>query len=163
MTRGVEVPNGRRGAFDPTRDVRNRLSRPKDRLRMITLLALATSLAATSGSYALGSRGAGEPSASAKRLETGKRLYRKYCGQCHALTAARAAGFGSNRGLGKDGGPSFNNLRVPYGLSVLLINQASNGHERLFHKLTWAEIRDVSAFLAAATKDHPLLARPTDG
>jgi len=96
-------------------------------------------------------------------MDSGKRLYRKYCGQCHALRAARAAGFGTEAKFGKDGGPSFNNLRVPFALSVSLMTQASNGHERVFHKLKWKEITDVAKFIAAATKDHPILAQPTDG
>jgi mono/diheme cytochrome c family protein len=125
------------------------------------LTAAGLVLAATAGG-AVGARGAGEPSA-ASRIESGKKLYRKYCGQCHALGAARAVGFGSNRGLGKDGGPSFNNLRVPYTLSVSLMMQASNGHERIVHRLKFAQIRDVATYLAAATKNHTHLAQATDG
>ena len=117
-------------------------------------VGLTTSAGASSGA---------SPSISSSRYEAGKRLYRKYCGQCHALREARAVGFGTNDRLGKEGGPSFNNLRVPYGLSVALITQRSNGHERLVHKLTWAQVTTVADFIAAATKTHPLLALPTDG
>ena len=67
--------------------------------------------------------------------------------------SARAVGFGSNGGLGKDGGPSFNLLRVPFSLSMSLMTQASNGHERVIHKLKWAEIRDVARFIDTATKN----------
>ena len=131
-------------------------------LRTVTLLALSIALAAACAGYALAAHSAGEPSAAAKQV-TGKRLYRKYCGQCHALREARAAGFGSNGGLGKEGGPSFNLLRVPFSLSMSLMSQASDGHERVIHKLKWAELRDVARFIDTATKNHPVLALPTDG
>ena len=156
------VPHGRRRGSGPNRDARERQRRPAHHLRAVTLLALAIALAAGCAGYALGARGAGEPSAAAKQ-ETGKSLYRKYCGQCHALRAARAVGFGSNAGFGKDGGPSFNLLRVPFSLSVSLMTQASNGHERIFHRLNWAQIRQVARFIDTATKNHEVLAQPTDG
>ena len=63
------------------------------------------------------------------QLLNGKRLYREYCGQCHALSAALAAGFGnSGGGLGENGGPSFNNLRVPYAYSVEAVTEPTGGH-----------------------------------
>ena len=133
----------------------------RDRRGPLALIAASLFLAATA-TGALAARSAGEPSGES-RLKSGKQLYRKYCGQCHALEEANAVGFGSNRGLGKEGGPSFNNLRVPYSLSVTLLMQASNGHERIVHKLKFAQIRDVATFLAAATKTHSHLALPTDG
>src|SRR5205085_2756071 len=111
---------------------------------------------------ALGSRATVGPVAATK-LETGKRLYRKYCGQCHALTVALAAGFGSNNGLGTDGGPSFDTLRVPFNLSVLAVTQPFIGHERLVHKMTWTEVKEVSRFVETVTKRHSVLARPIDG
>ncbi len=129
------------------------------------LLAAAIALGSAWATYALGARvvGGAERPAASTTLEAGKRLYRKYCGQCHALREARAAGFGSKPALGTDGGPNFNNLRVPYSLSILLMTQASNGHERIFHKLKWTEIKQVATFVDDATKDHAVLARPTDG
>jgi len=130
--------------------------------RTFTLFVLSIVLAAVCAGYALAAHSAGDPSAATKQ-ETGKRLYRKYCGQCHALRQARAVGFGSNAGLGKDGGPSFNLLRVPFSLSMSLMSQASNGHERIIHKLKWVELRDVARFIDAATKHNPVLALPTDG
>ena len=93
----------------------------------------------------------------------GKQLYRKYCGQCHALNAALAAGFGSNNGLGTNGGPSFDNLRVPFSLSVLAVKQPFIGHEVLIRKMTWAQVTAVAAFIANVTKHHPVLAQFTDG
>ena len=75
------------------------------------LVPLAALLAAVPVTFTLAA-----PAAPSK-LEIGKKVYRKYCGQCHALNEALAAGFGSDKGLGTDGGPSFNNLKVPYNLS----------------------------------------------
>ena len=43
------------------------------------------------------------------------------------------------------------------------MTQASDGHERVIHKLKWAELRDVARFIDTATKNHPVLALPTDG
>jgi hypothetical protein len=88
--------------------------------------------------HAIATAPSGSGARSEGTLEDGKLLYRKYCGQCHALKVARAVGFGTvSHPFGKEGGPSFNNLRVPYSLSVLLLTQKSTGHEVLFHKLTW--------------------------
>jgi hypothetical protein len=81
---------------------------------------------------------------STTNLERRRQLYRKYCGQCHALNAALAAGFGTNNGLGTNGGPSFNNLRVPFSLSVLAVKQPFIGHEVLIRKMTWTEITQVA-------------------
>ena len=131
--------------------------------RAVLLLAVASALLSASATYALGVRGAGVPAAAPTKLETGKRLYRKYCGQCHALTVALAAGFGSNNGLGTDGGPNFDNLRVPFNLSVLAIRQPFIGHEILFYKMTWIQVKEVSAFVATVTKHHSVLAQATDG
>lgn len=126
------------------------------------LLAVIAALAIAAASLAAGlASGAGKPSGETK-LEIGKRLYRKYCGQCHALRAANAAGFGSQK-LGQEGGPSFNQLRVPFALSISLMTQSSAGHERVVRHLKWAEIRDVAAFVAASTKRNPVLAQPIDG
>jgi mono/diheme cytochrome c family protein len=93
----------------------------------------------------------------------GKAIYRKYCGNCHALKEALAAGFGSNNGLGQDGGPSFNDLRVPAGLSISAVTEQFGGHELVVKKMTWQQIYDVAAFVALATKNHPYLARVSDG
>ena len=127
--------------------------------RVGVLLAVALAVA-VSGATALGSS---SPPVSPATLAAGKKLYRTYCGQCHALTAARAAGFGSNKGLGTDGGPSFNPLRVPFELSVLAIRQPFIGHEAIYRKMKWNQIRTVSIFVASATKDHPILAQAVDG
>jgi mono/diheme cytochrome c family protein len=93
----------------------------------------------------------------------GKALYRKYCGNCHALKEALAAGFGGNSELGQDGGPSFNDLRVPANLSVVAVTEDFGGHEVVVKKMTWDQIYDVAAFAAQATRSHKYLARVSDG
>src|SRR5262245_61682672 len=77
-------------------------------------------LAAVAGSVIASSPGVGSSAALSDELVTGSKLCRKFCGQCHALRAANAAGFGSNKsnGLVSLGGPSFNELRVLFSFSV---------------------------------------------
>lgn len=111
----------------------------------------------------VGAHAAVTPTASPATMADGKRLYRKYCGQCHALRVALAAGFGSNNGLGTDGGPSFDRLRVPFRLSVLAIKQPFIGHEKLVHRMTWTQIRQVSTYVAVVTRNHPTPAQNIDG
>jgi mono/diheme cytochrome c family protein len=125
------------------------------------VLVAAGALASASAGYAL-SGSSGTPSG-AGSLDSGKRLYRKYCGQCHALRVALAAGFGSDNGLGTNGGPSFDNLRVPFNLSVLAVTQPFVGHEVLVHKMTWTQIQTVSKFVQNATRHHSVLAQKIDG
>jgi mono/diheme cytochrome c family protein len=93
-------------------------------------------------------------------LEDGRKLYRKYCGQCHALKDARAVGFGQDK-LKTDPGPSLNSLRVSWNLSVQAIVLAISGHETIQDKMTWKEISDVSAYLEKVTKHHPIPAKIT--
>ncbi len=93
----------------------------------------------------------------------GKRAYRTYCGQCHALAEALAAGFGAENKFGQDGGPSFNELRVSASLSVSAITELFGGHEIVLKKMNWTQIHDVSAFVEVATKKHPIVAKLTDG
>jgi hypothetical protein len=100
---------------------------------------------------------------SAGSLAQGKALYRKYCGQCHALAAALAAGFGSDKGLGVDGGPSFNDLDVPFNLCIVAVTEQFGGHELVVKRMTWPQLRLVSSFVAVATKTNPYLARISDG
>jgi hypothetical protein len=131
--------------------------------RAVLLLVVATALLSASVDFALAASGTGNPAGASIKLETGKTLYRKYCGQCHALTVALAAGFGSENGLGTDGGPNFDNLRVPFNISVLAVTQPFIGHEVLVHKMTWAQVRTVSIFVAKVTKHHAVLAQNVDG
>jgi len=95
----------------------------------------------------------------------GEKLYRQYCGQCHALKEARAVGFGSakSKGLGELGGPSFNELRVPSRFSVLAVTGVWDGHAKVAPQMTWKQIDQVAAYIQSATRDHPHLAQmPSD-
>lgn len=102
----------------------------------------------------------------------GKALYRTYCGQCHALTAADAAGFGSDNGLGQNGGPTFNNLEVPYNLAIVAVTEQAGprgqeigrrGHKIALEHMTWQQLSDTANFLAAATATNLHSARVSDG
>ena len=126
---------------------------------ILTAVAVGCALAANAASMAGGASGTAGPS----QLELGKQLYRKFCGQCHALTAALAAGFGSDKGLGTDGGPSFNNLKVPYNLCYVAVTEQFGGHELVVKKMTWDQIAQVSKFVSTATATNPYLARVSDG
>jgi mono/diheme cytochrome c family protein len=110
--------------------------------------------------------GAVKPAVSTSPSSTaeGKVLYRKYCGQCHALAQALAAGFGNNsKGIGANGGPSFNNMRIPFVLSVSVVEEPTGGHEGVKPKIAWTQLRKVATYLARATSHNPLPALPTDG
>ena len=92
------------------------------------------------------------------KYDEGRRIYRKYCGQCHALKVARAVGFGQDK-LKTDPGPSFNKLRVPFKLSVsAVVLSTIGGHETIQHKMRWQEIHDVARWVDQVTKKHPVLA-----
>jgi hypothetical protein len=93
----------------------------------------------------------------------GKRGYRTYCGQCHALREALAAGFGADNKFGQDGGPAFDQLKVSYAICVSAITELFSGHEIVLRKMSWDEIHNVSAFVELATKKHPIVAKLTDG
>jgi mono/diheme cytochrome c family protein len=127
------------------------------------LVTFALVLAAVPVTYSLAAGQRAQVATSPSSLAQGKQLYRKYCGQCHALSQALAAGFGSDKGLGTDGGPSFNNLRVPYNLSIVAVTEQFGGHELVVRRMTWQQIYDVSAFVQQATKQHPYVARVSDG
>ena len=125
------------------------------RLRFAVVLVLAVALAVpVTAGWAL------RKPATPEVLEVGRKLYRKYCGQCHALKAARAAGFGQDK-LKTDPGPSLNSLRVPWNLSVLAIVLAISGHETIQDKMTWQEVADVSTFVDKVTRGNPILAKIT--
>jgi mono/diheme cytochrome c family protein len=106
------------------------------------------------------------PTASkATRVVVGRTLYRKYCGQCHALAEALSAGFGSNKkgGLGDLGGPSFNDLRVSYSFSVTAVTEPTGGHEAVRKKISPNQLHVVARWIAQATAHNPVPALPTDG
>ena len=87
-------------------------------------------------------------------LGIGKKAYRQFCGQCHALKEARAVGFGSakQKGVGEDGGPSFNQLKVSYQMCLASVTMLFGGHEKVIRKMTWQQIKDVSKFVQYATR-----------
>jgi len=115
------------------------------------------------GGAALATARPGATPAAAK--PDGRQLYRQFCGQCHSLAAARAVGFGSSKGsgLGKLGGPSFNEMRVPYAISVRHVTQPTGGHEAVGRKITPKQLHTVAAYIAKVTREHPIPALPTDG
>ncbi len=94
------------------------------------------------------------------RLEGGKKLYRKFCGQCHALKEARAVGIGigatgkKEKGETDLAGPSFDPLRVTAHQCMLAITGVWDGHGKVMTLMTHADIRLVSDYVQAATKDH---------
>jgi mono/diheme cytochrome c family protein len=156
--RFVHSPNRRRDS------ARYRVPGLTVRLRLAVLLPIVAVLTTVAVAHALAADGkAGRAALTPTKLEQGKQLYRKYCGQCHALTQALAAGFGSDKGLGTDGGPSFNNLRVPYNLSIVAVTEQFGGHELVVKRMTWDQLDQVAAFTAIATKNNPYLARISDG
>jgi mono/diheme cytochrome c family protein len=135
------------------------------RLRLAVLVPIAVIVTAVAVGCALAAGGSSKASGtgSPSQLEIGKQLYRKYCGQCHALTTALAAGFGSDKGLGTDGGPSFNNLKVPYNLCIVAVTEQFGGHELVVKRMTWDQLGQVSKFVAIATASNPYTARVSDG
>ena len=134
------------------------------RVRIVLVLSLTVALAVPAAhGWAAGDKTAareGNIKLTPVQLTAGRKLYRKYCGQCHALKAARAVGFGQDK-LSTDPGPAFNSLRVPYNLSVLAIVLSISGHETIQDEMTWKEIFDVSRFLDQVTRGNPILATLT--
>src|SRR5262245_12482015 len=92
----------------------------------------------------------------------GRNIYRKYCGQCHALRAALAVGFGQEK-LKTDPGPSFNRLRVPFKLSIsAVVLSTIGGHETIQRTMRWQQLYDVARWLDQVTKQHPVMAPGID-
>jgi mono/diheme cytochrome c family protein len=89
-------------------------------------------------------------------LDGGKKLYRQFCGQCHALKEAKAVGAGSAQKskYGEEGGPSFNELKVTAQQSLLAITGVWDGHSKVMTLMTRAEINLVSKYVQSATRDH---------
>lgn len=121
--------------------------------RQLCLLAVAVATAA--------SLPAGSSLASPRAATSGKALYRQYCGKCHALAVALAAGFGST--TQPLGGPSFNKLRVPYAYTIQAVTEPTGGHEIVHRQISNTNLHVVALWLATATRTHPLPAFPTDG
>jgi mono/diheme cytochrome c family protein len=133
------------------------------RLRLLVFVPLVGVLAAVAVGCAIAAHGSTSAGSAPGSLEIGKQLYRKYCGQCHALTEALAVGSGSYSRFGQDGGPSFNNLDVPYALSIDAVTEQFGGHELVVTRMTWPQVEQVSKFVAIATRNNPYLARISDG
>jgi mono/diheme cytochrome c family protein len=126
------------------------------RLRLAIFVTLAAAIfASAAGVWASGG--------AVGNLVAGKKGYRTYCGQCHALAEALAAGFGAENKFGQDGGPSFNELKVSATLSISAVTELFGGHELVLRKMNWTQIHDVAAFLEQATRNHPMVAKLTDG
>jgi hypothetical protein len=97
-------------------------------------------------------------STTATVLVTPRYLYRQ------ALAVARSAGFGSStNGFGDLGGPSFNELRVPYKYSITAVTLPTGGHEAVGRKITPSQLTRVATYIATVTKHNPIPALPTDG
>jgi mono/diheme cytochrome c family protein len=158
--RGIPWTWARRGRSGTRKDTRYRVAtltvRPlTHRLRLVVVLALVVAFAVPVAA-AVSARKPATP----ETLENGRKLYRKYCGQCHALKAANAVGFGQDK-LKTDPGPSLNNLRVTWNLCVQAIVLAIGGHETIQDKMTWAEISDVSSFVEKVTRGNKIPAKIT--
>jgi mono/diheme cytochrome c family protein len=133
-----------------------------DRLRLSLLILIVASLVAGPVAHSLAEK-APTPAFGPVDLVAGKKGYRQFCGQCHALAPALAAGFGSDHGLGNDGGPSFNNLKVPYNLSMVAVTGQFDGHALVVKRMTWKQLSQVAAFVDKVTQNHSYLAKVTDG
>ena len=137
---------------------------PRVRLAVFCAIAAIT-LGSAAGVWASTSSHLSARSASRSEynIVEGKKDYRTYCGQCHALAAALAAGFGAQNKFGQDGGPSFDDLRVSASLCIIAITEQFGGHEVIVRKMNWTQIHDVSAFVQVATLKHPTVAKISDG
>jgi mono/diheme cytochrome c family protein len=94
----------------------------------------------------------------------GRQLYRRYCGQCHALAKALAAGFGNDTtGIGRNGGPSFNDLRVSYAASVTAVTEPTGGHEMIRTLIPPKQLTELATYIARTTSGNPIPALSTDG
>ena len=118
-------------------------------------MSLAVALIAPAA-YGLATGQASTSAQTPARLDGGKKLYRQFCGQCHALKEAKAVGAGSAQKskYGEDGGPSFNELKVTAHQSLLAIIGVWDGHSKVMTLMTRSEINLVSKYVEAATKDH---------
>jgi mono/diheme cytochrome c family protein len=134
------------------------------RLRIVLAAALVLALGAPAVHASVTVHEAPKATVPAK-WEPAKKLYRKFCGQCHELREARSVGIGSakKQGPGELGGPSFDPLRIPAHLSRLAVLGTWDGHYKIMTQMTWKQITDVAKFVEVATRDHKYLAKlPSD-
>jgi mono/diheme cytochrome c family protein len=131
------------------------------RYELLVIVPLVVALAAVPATYAFAASSRTESSAPPVNPTLGKQLYRELCSQCHALAQASSAGFAGDNGSGQSGGPSFNDVKVPYDLTIVAVTEgfAPAGHRFVVERMTWAELDDVATWLAAATKNQASLAR----
>src|SRR5689334_12745890 len=80
------------------------------RLRLVVFLATGVAVLASAAGVWAANRTTGSSGVQGN-VVAGKKAYRTYCGQCHALAEALAAGFGAENKFGQDGGPAFNELK----------------------------------------------------
>ncbi len=66
-------------------------------------------------------------------------------------------------GVGEDGGPSFNPLKISYAMCMASVTMLFGGHEKVIRKMTWAQLKDVARFIQSATRTHPIVAKFSDG
>jgi mono/diheme cytochrome c family protein len=126
------------------------------RYKLLVIVPLVAAFAAVPVTYSLAAPSRAESSTPPVNLVLGKQLYRELCSQCHALAQALSTGFGSDNGLGQFGGPSFNNLKIPYDLAVVAVTEGNGpaGHQFAIRRMTWTDLDDVAAWLATATKNN---------
>jgi mono/diheme cytochrome c family protein len=133
----------------------------KQAISVVIVIALGASVVVSARSF-----GASVPktTVSSAALGPAAHLYREFCGQCHALARALSAGFGSaTNKLGTNGGPSFNNLRVPYSMSVDAVAEPTGGHEGVRTRISTKELTEVATYIAKVTARNPIPATATDG
>jgi mono/diheme cytochrome c family protein len=129
------------------------------RLRFAVLLLLTVALAApVACAWAATGPPAKQvvrPAATPATMAKGRKLYRKFCGECHALKDARAVGFGDEKKK-TDPGPSFDELKVSWIRCVNAIVLSIAGHETITNEMTWQQIADVSVYVARITRDNTI-------
>jgi hypothetical protein len=136
-------------------------------LRVVIFVVVASALIVPAA-YGLATGPTGKAAATGswpKHLDGGRTLYKKFCGQCHALKEAKAVGLGAadKKGVGELGGPSFDPLRVTALQCQLAITGVWDGHSKVMTRMTRPQINLVSKWVEAATKDHPFKATmPSD-
>jgi mono/diheme cytochrome c family protein len=152
------------GSYRPDRGQREVESSRARHHRVFTVALVVITFAVVAWTGSLASASATAPISKASAAVVGKQIYRRYCGQCHALAQALSAGFGGDTtGIGANGGPSFNNLRVSYGASITAVSEPTGGHEKVRTKITPKELSEVATFIARTTIHNPIPALSTDG
>ena len=73
----------------------------------------------------------------------GKALFKKHCGACHRLAAAKSHG---------NVGPNLNGERIDYSVAVWVITNGLSLMPGYKGQLKQAQIRDLAAFVTLATK-----------